>query len=592
MEKVERLFDVPYYALEKYNLEDLFVTKYNDKWVKTSAKDFIEKANQLSKALLEIGIQPEDKVALITTTNRTEWHLLDTAILQIGAYTVPIYPTVSDEEFDYIFNHCEASWCFLSDEVLFKKITSIKEKLPLVKEIYSFDQVQGCKSVNDLIKQGTRLSNDAEVETLKNKVKTEDLASIIYTSGTTGKPKGVMLSHKNIIANFMGSEDRVPLKKGQDKALSFLPCCHVYERMLLYLYQYNGIGIYFAESIEKIAQNLNEVKPNVMCVVPRLLEKVYDKIIEKGTALNGVSKSIFFWALAVGEKYEPFNANGWFYHQKLKLAQKLVLNKWKEGLGGNLDLIVSGSAPLQQRLARIFSAANITVLEGYGLTETSPVISVNAFINNGIKYGTVGRPLSNVEVKIAADGEILTKSDCVMMGYYKNEEKTNEVITDGYFHTEDIGEIDAEGFLKITDRKKEMFKTSGGKYIAPQAIENAMKASRFIEQMMVVGEGEKMPAALIQPDFNFVKEWAKRKGLNIGSTNEEICENEDVRKRFKAVIDSINPQFGHWEQIKAFQLTPEVWSIDGGELTPTLKLKRKVIKEKYSKLYDKMYPKA
>ena len=592
MEKVERLFDVPYYALEKYNLDDLFVTKYENTWVKTSNKDFIDKANHLSKALLHLGIQPKDKVAIITTTNRTEWHLLDTAILQIGAHTVPIYPTVSDEEFDYIFNHSEASWCFVSDQVLFSKITSIQNKLPLVKEIFSFDAINGCKNVNDLIKIGTTLQTEQQVEELKKSVKSEDLASIIYTSGTTGKPKGVMLSHKNIIANFMGSEDRVPLHKGKDKALSFLPCCHVYERMLLYLYQYNGIGIYFAESIEKIAQNLNEVKPNVMCVVPRLLEKVYDRIIEKGSSLNGITKKIFFWAVEVGEKYEPFNANGWWYQQKLKLAQKLVLNKWKKGLGGNLDLIVSGSAPLQQRLARIFSAAGITVLEGYGLTETSPVIAVNAFINNGIRYGTVGRPLSNVEVKIAADGEILTKSDCVMMGYYKNEEKTNEVITDGYFHTEDIGEIDADGFLKITDRKKEMFKTSGGKYIAPQAIENVMKASRFIEQIMVVGEGEKMPAAFIQPDFNFVKDWAKRKGYSIGTTNAEICQNEQVRARIKAVIESFNPQFGHWEQIKTFELTPDVWSIDGGELTPTLKLKRKAIKEKYMNLYNKMYSKS
>lgn len=591
MKNIERLFDVPYYALEKYHLDDFFVTKYQDKWVKTSNKDFIYKANQISKALVHIGIQPKEKIALITSANRTEWNLLDTAVLQIGAYTVPIYPTVSEEELDYIFNHSEASWCFLSDQALFDKVKNIQAKLPLVKDIFSFDTIEGCRTVNDLIALGETLTNQSEVDELKKQVKTDDLASIIYTSGTTGKPKGVMLSHKNIIANFIGSDDRVPLKKGKDKALSFLPCCHVYERMLLYLYQYNGIGVYFAESIDKIAQNLTEVKPNVMCVVPRLLEKVYDRIIEKGTALNGISKKIFFWAVSIGEKYEPFNANGWWYAQKLKWARKLVFRKWKDGLGGNLDVIVSGSAPLQQRLARIFSAAGITVLEGYGLTETSPVIAVNAFINKGIKFGTVGRPLNNVEVKIAEDGEILTKSDCVMMGYYKNEEKTNEVMTNGYFHTEDIGEIDADGFLKITDRKKEMFKTSGGKYIAPQAIENAMKASRFIEQIMVVGEGEKMPAAFIQPDFNFVKEWAKRKGIDTGNTNADLVQNEEVRKRFKAVIDAINPQFGHWEQIKTFELTPEVWSIEGGELTPTLKLKRKIIKEKYAALYDKMYPK-
>ncbi len=591
MNTVNRLFDVPYYAMDTYNLEDLFVTKQNNKWIKTSNSEFIEKAVAVSKALIHLGIQPNDKIALISTNNRTEWNIMDTAVLQIGAQTVPIYPTISEDEFEYIFNHSEVTYCFLSDQMLFDKITSIKNKIPLIKDIYTFDTIKGAKNLSELIELGKSLQNEDELEKRKSAVKTDDLATIIYTSGTTGKPKGVMLSHKNIISNFMGCQDRVPLKIGKDRAMSFLPCCHVYERMLLYLYQYNGIAVYFAESIDKIAANIVEVKPNVMCVVPRLLEKVYDAIIAKGTALTGFKKKIFFWAVAVGEKYEPYHQNGWWYDQKLKMAQKLVLSKWKEGLGGNLDLIVSGSAPLQQRLGKIFSAAGMLVMEGYGLTETSPVISVNSMADHGFKYGTVGKPLSNLEVKIAADGEILVKGDSIMLGYYKDEEKTGEVLKDGFFYTEDIGELDKEGFLKITDRKKEMFKTSGGKYITPQSIENKMKESRFIEQIMVVGEGEKMPAAFIQPDFNFLKEWAKRKNITIGTTNKEIVTNEKVIERYKKVLDSINPSFGHWEQIKKFELTPDVWGVDNGLLTPTLKLKRKIIKEKYKDLYAKMFQK-
>lgn len=589
MTKVERLFDVAYYARETYNLEHYLSTKYNGKWQAISNKNFIETANQISKYLLSEGIVPGDKVALITTANRTEWNLMDQAVLQIGAHTVPIYPTVSEEEMEYIFNHSEAKIAFVSDEELYRKTQKIKPKLSFLGKVYSFDKIDGVVSIEEAIKQGSRLTSDDEVGKLREAVKPDDLASIIYTSGTTGKPKGVMLSHHNIIANFMGCQDRVPLHYGKDKALSFLPCCHVYERMLLYLYQYGGISIYFAESIDKIAENINEVKPNVMCVVPRLLEKVYDKIIEKGSKLSGIQKKIFFWAVNIGEQYPVVGSKNPFYSLQLKLAQKLVLRKWKEGLGGQLDLIVSGSAPLQPRLARIFSASGMLVMEGYGLTETSPVIAVNSIVENRYKIGTVGMPLSNVEVKIAEDGEILTKSPCVMLGYYKDEQKTAEVIKDGYFHTEDIGEIDKDGFLRITDRKKEMFKTSGGKYVAPQVIENALKASRFIEQVMVVGEGEKMPAAFIQPDFAFVKAWAKGKGIDIGSTNEDLVRNEAVTDRFKQVIESINKQFGHWEQVKRFELTPQVWSIEGGELTPTLKLKRKQIREKYKNLYAEMY---
>lgn len=589
MNKITRIFDFPYYQLEKYNLNDAFVTKVAGNWIKTSTAEYIEKANAISRALLDLGIKKGSKIALISSNNRTEWNIMDIGISQIGAVSVPIYPTISLEEFDYIFNHSEAELCFVSDEVLFQKLNSIKDKLPFVKDIYSFDSVQGCKNWEELVNLGKNSSNQDKVEEAKNNVSTKDLVTIIYTSGTTGKPKGVMLSHENLVSDALGSFKRVPLKLGESRAMSFLPICHVFERVLTYIYQYSGIAIYYAESIDKIADNIKEVKPNVMTVVPRLLEKVYDKITEKGAELGGIKKALFFWAVKIGEQYEPYRKNGWLYELKLAIANKLVLSKWKEGLGGNLEIIVSGSAPLQHRLIRVFTASKMIVMEGYGLTETSPVIAVNDMRNGGFKIGTVGKPLDNIEVKIAADGEILCKGPIVMMGYYKDETKTAEMIKDGYFHTEDIGEIDSEGFLKITDRKKEMFKTSGGKYVAPQVLENDFKQSRFIEQIMVIGEGQKMPAAFIQLDFEFVKNWAERKQIQIGNTNAEIAQNPQVIARVQKVLDSINPKFGKWEQIKKFELTPDIWTIEGGQLTPTLKLKRKQILAQYKELYDKIY---
>ncbi|HQV35369.1 MAG TPA: AMP-dependent synthetase/ligase, partial [Flavobacterium sp.] len=416
-----------------------------------------------------------------------------------------------------------------------------------------------------------------------------ELATIIYTSGTTGKPKGVMLSHNNIVSNVLDSSPRIPFNEGTSVALSFLPICHIFERVILYIYQYYSVSIYFAESIEKLSDNIKEVKPTVFSVVPRLLEKVYDKIIAKGEDLTGIKKKLFFWAIDLGLRYEPYGANGWWYEFQLSIARKLIFSKWKEGLGGNLNVMVSGSAALQHRLIRVFAAAGMPVMEGYGLTETSPVIAVNDQRNKGFKVGTVGRMINNVEVKIAADGEILCKGPNVMMGYYKDQKLTDEVIIDGFFHTGDIGEVDTDGFLKITDRKKEMFKTSGGKYIAPQLIENAMKQSLFIEQIMVIGDGEKMPGAFIQPSFDFIKEWAKRKNLNVGTTNAEIASNSNVIARIEKEVEKINEKFGNWEKIKRFELTPDIWSIDGGHLTPTLKLKRKIVMEKYKDLYQKIY---
>tara|TARA_R110001583_G_scaffold74093_5_gene205459 strand:- start:2266 stop:4035 length:1770 start_codon:yes stop_codon:yes gene_type:complete len=587
MKDTTRIFDFAYYQKNTYGLEKAFTTKYNGEWQSISSKDFLIQVNKISRGLLKLGVQPNDKIAVISSTNRTEWNIIDLGILQIGAQNVPVYPTISAEDYEYILNHSESVYCFISDSEVAKKLNAVKGNTSL-KNIYTFDILNGENNWNDVLALGEDASNQTEVEIRKQAVKPEDLATLIYTSGTTGKPKGVMLSHKNIVSNVLDSEKRVPFSKGRSKALSFLPVCHVFERMILYLYQYCGVEIYFAESIEKMSDNLKEVKPTVMTAVPRLYEKVYDKIIAKGAALTGIKKMLFFWAVNLGLKFEPYGQNGWWYETQLKLARKLIFSKWKEGLGGNLELMVSGSAALQQRLTRIFAAAGLPIMEGYGLTETSPVISVNDMRNGGFKIGTVGRIIDNVDIKIAEDGEILCKGPNVMMGYYKDPEKTAQVMTGDYFHTGDIGEIDDEGFLKITDRKKEMFKTSGGKYVAPALLENQFKQSRFIEQIMVIGEGEKMPAALIQLNYEFVKEWAKRHNIEYKS-NEDIITDSILKERIQEEIDTANTNFGKWEQIKKFEITPDIWSIDAGHLTPTMKMRRKIIKEKYIHLIEKIY---
>lgn len=589
MKDITRLFDFPYYQLEKNNKPDAFATKYNGVWKKTSTQEYVNQANAISRGLLRLGVKKNDKIAVISTTNRTEWQIMDVGILQLGAQNVPIYPTISAEDYEYILNHSESIYCFVSDAGLLKKVREIQKNVPLLKEVYSFDEISNCKNWQEVLDLGKDESNQNLVEEHKNNVQPNELATIIYTSGTTGKPKGVMLSHLNIVSNVLSSEQRIPFEESKYVALSFLPICHILERMVIYLYQYYSVSVYFAESIEKLSDNLKEVKPNVITAVPRLLEKVYDKIYAKGLELKGIKHKLFFWALDLGNQFEPYGANGFWYEFKLKIARKLIFSKWQEGLGGNLKLMVSGSAALQPRLIRVFAAAGIPVMEGYGLTETSPVIAVNDMRNHGFRVGTVGRVIPNVEVKIAAEGEILCKGSNVMMGYYKDETLTNEAIKDGYFHTGDIGEIDADGFLKITDRKKEMFKTSGGKYIAPQMLENAMKQSLFIEQLMVVGDGEKMPGALIQPNFEYIREWAAQQGIDIGDLNEEIISNPKVIEAIQNDVNLYNQKFGDWEKIKRFELTPEIWSVDGGELTPTMKLKRKFVKEKYINLYNKIY---
>lgn len=589
MTEVKRLFDFPYFQLENAPLNKSLVTKKNGVWEAISSQEYVDLANKMSRGLLRLGVQPNDKIAIISSSNRSEWHITDIGILQVGAQNVPIYPTISENDYEYILNHSEATYCFISDKELLDKINAIKDKTSL-KEVYCFEELPGCKNWEELLDLGEDTSNQEEVASRMKAVDQDDMATLIYTSGTTGKPKGVMLSHRNVVSNVLFSSHRVPFEFGTYTSLSFLPVCHIFERMILYLYQYYSVSVHFAESIDKLSDNLKEVQPHVISAVPRVLEKVYDKIIAKGSSVGGIKQKLFFWALELGHKFEPYGENGWWYETQLNIARKLVFSKWKEGLGGKVELVVSGSAALQPRLTRVFAAAGIPVMEGYGLTETSPVIAVNDQRNHNFKIGTVGKVLPGIEVKIAEDGEILTKGDSLMKGYYKDEERTREAIDkDGYFHTGDIGELDEEGFLKITDRKKEIFKTSGGKYIAPQLIENKMKQSRFIGEIMVIGEGEKMPAALIQPDFDFVREWTKRKNIEVGPSNEDLIKNQQVIERIQKELDLYNEKFGKWEKIKKFELTADVWSIEGEHLTPTLKLKRRNIIKLYQNLYDQIY---
>ena len=586
---IKRTFDFAHNALEKYSRADMFVTKYDGHWEKTSTSEFIALGNKVSRGLLKLGIKPGDKIVLITTATRTEWAVMELGISQIGAISVPVYPSISPEDYDFIFNNADVKYCFVSDVDLYDKVMKIRDNVATLQGVFSFDEINGAPNWREVLDLGADDATQGEVEDISKSINTEDLATIIYTSGTTGRPKGVMLTHQNIVSNVLGSNPRIPEIKGMDfsdiKILSFLPICHIFERMLFYLYQYNGYAIYFAESIEKMGDNIKEVQPHIMSVVPRLIEKVYDKIYDKGTSAGGLKSKIFLWALGVNKAKEKLGKPSGL--QEI-IADKLVFSKWREGLGGNIITLVSGSAALSARLNKMFQNAGIPILEGYGLTETSPVISVNSF--GKIKVGTVGHPLDNLEVKIQEDGEITVKGPSVFKGYFKNEEMTKEAFTaDGFFKTGDIGHFDEEGYLHITDRKKEMFKTSGGKYIAPQVIENLATASKFIEQIMVVGDGEKMPCAFVQPDFNFIKNWAERKELKIGETPAEMVKSPELKERIGKEIAYLNTKLGNWEQIKKFELTPEVWSIELGLLTPTLKLKRKAVKERYLKLYNEMY---
>ena len=582
-----RLFDILDNQVKTLPVKRALNTKNNGKWVSTSSEEFLEQSNQISRGLLQLGLSKGDKVAIISSNNRTEWCIVDIGVLQIGGIDVPIYPTITAEDYAYIINHSESKYCFVSDQEVFDKIKSIQKECPNLKEVYSFDEIKGCKHWTEVLKLGRDSAHQPKVIAIKESVLPQDLATIIYTSGTTGTPKGVMLSHNNIVSNVFAAQKRLPLEYGKAVALSFLPLCHIYERMLMYLYQITSTEVHFAESLETIGENLNEVHPDVMTAVPRLLEKLYDKIYGKGQTLTGFKKKLFNWAVDVGLAYEPYKKNGFVYSLKLSIARGLIFKKWKAALGGNLKLIASGSAALQPRLARVFTAAGLTVVEGYGLTETSPVISVNDMRDGKFRIGSVGKVVEHVQVKIAEDGEILCKGPNVMMGYYKNQELTDEVIKNGYFHTGDIGHVDEDGFLKITDRKKEMFKTSGGKYVAPQVIENVIKQSTLIDQVMVVGENQKFPSALVQLNFEAVNEWMGN--VENPKTAKQLIQDQKVIDQIKKDIESANVNFAQWEKVKKFKLTYDIWSIDSGHLTPTMKLKRKIIAEKYNHLVKEIY---
>ena len=584
-----RIFDFLSYQLKQRPLDRALNTKYNGEWKSTSTAEYASSSDLMSAAFLNLKIKPQDKIAMISSNNRSEWCIVDVGILQAGAVNVPIYPTISQNDYEYILNHSESKYCFVSDQEVYDKVMAIKKNVKNLIEIYSFDDIPGCKNWTELLTLGENNLNEDLLNKTKDAVKPEALATIIYTSGTTGIPKGVMLSHQNVVSNVLSASKRLPLEIGKSTALSFLPICHIFERVILYIYLYNGIKVYFAESIETIPDDLRDVKPEVMTAVPRLLEKVYDKIYAKGEDLTGIKKKLFYWAVEIGLQFEPYAQNGFWYEIKLKIAKKLILSKWQEALGGNLKLIASGSAALQPRLARVFSAAGMILVEGYGLTETSPVISVNDLRKGGFRIGSVGKVIDGVTVKIAEDGEILCKGPNVMMGYYKEIEKTKEVMSGDFFHTGDIGMIDDDGFLKITDRKKEMFKTSGGKYIAPQVIENEMKQSLFIEQIMVIGEGQKMPAALIQPNFDHIKNWFAQNGIAEEDDLVSICKNQSLLDEIQKEIDIHNQRFGKWEQIKKFELTPKMWGVENEFLTPTMKVKRNTLKTYYKDLITKIY---
>jgi len=581
----KRLFDFAYDQLEHHPLDVMFRSKCDGEWETYSTQKFIDHVNQLSNGLIEYGIQPGQKIALITDSNRTEWNICDHAALQIGAVDVPIYPTMTERDIQYILNHSEATICFVSNQELLTKIKNIHEQVPALKDVFTFEKTEGAKHWKELLSFNEDSSK--VVQSRKDNIKTEDLATIIYTSGTTGLPKGVMLSHSNIASNVELCEDRLPeLEKGHARCVSFLPTCHIFERMLHYLYINRCVSITLT-GMDNIKDDLIANKPHMFTAVPRLLEKFFDGIIAKGESNSGIKKSLFQWAVKLALQWEPERANGSWYEFKLKIAQKLVFSKVKAALGlTEIGAIACGSAALQPRLARFFTAAGIPIKEGYGLTETSPVISVNTLrAPNMYRPGTVGTIIPKTEVKFAADGEILVKGPQVMMGYYKNPETTAEVLNDGWFSTGDIG-ILKDGFLKITDRKKELFKTSGGKYVAPQVLENALKESHFIEQCMVVGDGQKFPGALIVVDCVFVKvHFPELAALS----NEEIIHHETVNQAIKSFISNMNNGFGSWEQIKGIHLIAKPFTVESEEITPTLKLKRKKILENYADAITQMY---
>ncbi len=587
--EVTRIFDL----LDRYQQlcpekEDALAGKDEGTWKKYTTREFVENSNFISYGLMHLGVKKGDKIASITF-NRPEWNFLDMGIQQLGAIHIPIYPTISDADYAYILAHAEVSYVFVAGEEMYKRIRHIVPDIPCIKAIYTFKDITGMQHLNELIQLGKENARPEELRILKDKVSPSDLVTIIYTSGTTGTPKGVMLSHENILSNVMAVK-HIPPFGPEHRAMSFLPICHIYERMMNYTLIYKGLSMYYLANMAVIADSLKEVNPYVFTTVPRLLEKVYDKILAKGRALKGIKKMIFFWANNVGLQYElGKEKRNPIYGLKLKIARKLVFSKWKEAFGQNLDIVVSGGAALQPRLNRVFWAVGIRVLEGYGLTETSPVIAVSDFSPKGIQFGTVGPVLKNVEVKIAEDGEILVKGPSVMKGYYKDPELTGEVIDkNGWLHTGDIGLITSEGNLKITDRKKVIFKTSFGKYIAPQVIENRFKESAFIDQILVVGENQKFAMALIVPDFAHLRSWCQVKGIPY-TTNAEMLAMPRIRKRFEKEVNICNQSLGDYERIMRFDLVDHEWTVEGGQLSATLKLRRGHLVKEYADQIEKLY---
>ncbi len=589
MQDFTRLFDIVPYQLTNFPQKEAISSKVNGKWKTLTTEVFLDQINKASRSFLAAGMNPGDKVALISN-NRTEWNIVDNGMMQVGVINVPIYPTISEADYKFIFNQAEIKIAFVSSEELFRKISNIKDQVPSLQEIYSFDHVDGCKHFDEFLKLGVDVDHTRVVD-IATEIKPDDLATIIYTSGTTGLPKGVMLSHNNVVSNIKCVIPLLPLGPNR-RTISFLPLCHIFERVVSYTYFATGTSMYYAESIETIGEDIKAVKPHFFSCVPRLLEKIYDKIIQKGMDAGFPKKQIFFWALEMGLNYKPGDENGFMF----KIADKLVFSKWREALGGEIIGIVTGAAALQERLARVFSAAGIAIREGYGQTETSPVISFNRFEKGNYEFGSVGLVIPDVELQFMdregnmsdnGPGEIIIKGPNVMMGYYQNQEATDKTIKNGWLHTGDVGKLEGK-FLHITDRVKDLFKTSGGKYVAPQVIEEKMKESRFIEQLCVIGENQKFVSALIVPSFENIKGWMEHKEMSPEEPSRMI-QNEKVIDLLNREIQDLNQSLGHIEQIKKFELLPIEWTVDGGQLTPTMKVKRKIIKEMYAEQIEKIY---
>ncbi|MFN2456804.1 MAG: long-chain fatty acid--CoA ligase [Chitinophagaceae bacterium] len=590
MANPQRLFD-SIEMLLKNDANTVLAAKEGEHWREYKALEINDTVEKLATGLMALGISCEDmsvdkrnKIAIISK-NRPEWLFVDLAVQRIGGVLVPVYPTAHVNDLQFVLNDAQVKIVFVNDDELFFKVQSIRNNVPSLQEVYSFDHISGCKHWKEILSVGKQ-EHYQQLTTVSDRINTEDLFTIIYTSGTTGTPKGVMLSHHNVLSNVMNCIPCLPVQRGS-KAISFLPLNHIFERMVTYLYLFAGVSIYYAESLEALGDNLREVKPNIFTTVPRLLEKVYERIILKANKLTGIKKKLFDWALQLGQRYDVQEKGSIGYRMQLALANKIVFNKWREGLGNNIECIVTGAAACPVKLIRIFTAAGIPVLEGYGQTESSPVICVNALDPGMRMFGTVGPAIDGVEVKIAEDGEILCKGPNVMMGYYKRPDLTMETVKDGWLYTGDIGMCVNNKFLKITDRKKEIFKTSGGKFVAPQPIENKMVESPLIEQIMVVGAEQRFAGALIVPSFSALREWCKENGIE--ATKNGVIHHQKVLNHYKDIVEEMNKNFSPVEQIKRFELLPEEWTVDGGELTPTLKLKRKVIMEKYRDAVDRIY---